>query len=176
MVHAFVQPKQTALEKEEDHPESWNFIIKSISYLKETKHPLESINFWFIIQALRFVLLVIWVFWQAPSHFWGPLYFFEASSATIEGTSEKLHYSETMMEISCTIFFRRILKIWDPFQDIFSFFLSYLIVQKRFVHWSSIPAILGDRDDNFQRSYKCSLEHCEARPTSRIQRLGGHLS
>ena len=58
------------------------------SYLKETKHPLGSISFWFIIQALQ-VLVVIWVFWQAPSHFW-ELYFFEASSATIEGTSEKL--------------------------------------------------------------------------------------
>lgn len=112
------------------------------SYLKETKHP-----FWNrLVFGSSFRLYkcswLYWVFWQVPSHFW-ELYFFEASSATIEGTSGKLRYSETMMEISCTIFFRRILKIWDPFQNIFSFFLSYLIVQKRCVHFIVNSSHLG---------------------------------
>lgn len=64
------------------------------------------------------------MFWQAPSHFWGPLYFFEASSATIEGTSEKLHYSETMMEISCTIFSKNLEDLRSFSGYIFFFFVT----------------------------------------------------
>lgn len=69
------------------------------------------------------------LFWSVQCHDWRHIW--------------KTCYSETMMEISCTRYSRRILKIWDPFQDMFSFFLSHLIVQKRFVHFIVNSSHLG---------------------------------
>lgn len=77
----------------------------------------------------------LWVFWQAPSHFW-------ASSATIEGTSEKLHQQRDNDG-------NFVHDIPSNLEDLRSFsgyafvFLSYLIVQKRFVHFIVNSSHLG---------------------------------
>lgn len=187
MVHGFVQPKQTALEKEEDHPESLNFIIKSIvTILKETKHYLGSMNF--LVHHSCFTggkpplgalpsriqchdwrhIFRTWPGYLCNDFEWLGTPLIHIALVPFWKSKWRL-YLVMIVRAPSSCSWRSEILLRMCFR-----FLSYLTVQKRFVHLSSIPAILGDRDDNFERSSKGSLEHFEVRLTW-IQRLGRHL-